>query len=197
MQIITPMEILDLIIMTAGIGFIFKDVFGFNPRIKKNMDVLDYYRRPVEKRKWDNLWFAIAVAAPAVVLHEMGHKFFAISNGIDATFHAHYLFLALGLLLKLANFGFIFFVPGYVSYSAVNVRHLTRALISFSGPLMNLLLFLACLLVMKYAKNLTARTMKLLYLSKQINIFLFVFNMIPIPPFDGFHVVSNLYYAIA
>ncbi len=191
MQIITPMEILDLVIMTLGIGYIFKDAFEYNPNIKKNMDVLDYYRNTPTTAKWDNLKFAIIVAAPAVILHEMGHKFVALSAGVDAIFHASYFWLGIGILLKLIGSGFIFFVPGYVSYSGASLSPLWHSLISFSGPLMNLLIFLIALIVLKNVK-LSSRAKKIWYITKQINIFLFVFNMIPIPPFDGFGVFSNL-----
>ncbi|HIH49009.1 TPA: hypothetical protein HA296_05395, partial [Candidatus Woesearchaeota archaeon] len=32
-------------------------------------------------------------------------------------------------------------------------------------------------------------------ITQKVNLFLFIFNMLPIPPFDGFTVFSGLYHA--
>ena len=139
MPIITAQEIIDLAIMILAVGFIFKDYVA--PRVvSANYDPLAQFR---QKAKFfdENLKTSIMVTAPAIALHELGHKIAAMSYGLDATFHAAYNWLAIGVVLKLLNFPFLFFVPGYVSYSGF-VSHIGQALIAFAGPAVNLGLFL-------------------------------------------------------
>ena len=88
-------ELIDVIIMTLALGFIFKDIFV---RPSSPYDPLTYYKKKINL---ENFKFAIIATAPAVILHELAHKFVAIAYGLEATFHAHYFFLGIGLLMKL------------------------------------------------------------------------------------------------
>jgi len=114
----------------------------------------------------------------------------ALSFGLEATFHAAYTWLGIGLILKLINFPFLFFVPGFVSYSGAGVEPLARAFIAFSGPGVNLLLFLFATVALK--RKWFRKYTSLLFVTKQINLFLFIFNMLPIGIFDGAQVFSSL-----
>jgi Zn-dependent protease len=192
MALIILQEVIDLVVMIAAIGFIFKDYM--NVPDTRNYEPLDYFRR---KTSFLGSGFknAVMVAAPAIALHEAGHKIAALSFGLNATFHAAYTWLGIGVLLKLFNAPFLFFVPGYVSYSGF-VEPLGRALIAFSGPLVNLLLFLFATVALRQ-KWFNGKHTPLLILAKQINLFLFIFNMLPIPGFDGSHVFSGLLQAFA
>ncbi len=186
-MIISPQEIIDIVIMTLALGFIFSRIFE---RQSMRSDPFRI-RKPFD---FQSFKFAAMVTAPAVILHEFGHKFVALSFGINAVFHASYFGLAIGVALVLANFPFIFFIPGYVSYPNVSVTYMQNALIAIAGPLVNLILFGISYLLLKRAKN--QKHIALLYLMKQINLFLFIFNMIPIPPFDGGSFFFNLIKAI-
>lgn len=191
-MIITLIEIVDMIIMTLAIGFIFKD--SFPQPAKRNYDPVEELRRTASgEGVHDNLLFAALVAAPGIILHELSHKFVALHFGIQATFHAAYEWLFAGILLKLLNFPFIFFVPGYVSYPAEAATHIQSALISGAGPLMNLLLFITAWALLKYGKIKNKNNLLALHMMKNINMFLFIFNMIPIPPFDGGNFFLELY----
>lgn len=177
-------EFIDLLIMIAALGFIFKDIF------KKPVgpyDPLTYYKK---KFNFENFKFAVMVTAPAIILHELAHKLVAIYYGLSATFHAHYFFLGLGIILKLLNFGFIFFIPGYVAHSGL-ATHFQTAMIAIAGPLTNLALFGIATFFLKQ-KNIKKKYIPILILTKKINLFLFIFNMLPIPPFDGSHFFSNI-----
>jgi len=178
--LITGREILDLIIMTLALGYIFKDAFP-----KQGHEHADVGHHPSAfSFSWNDIKYAAIITAPAVILHELAHKFVALGFGASATFHAHYLFLGIGLLLKALNTGFIFFIPGYVSHSGVS-SPLFSSLIAGAGPLLNLLLWLGATFALK--KNLVKSKFKTaVYLTGKINMFLFFLNMIPIPPFDGF-----------
>ncbi len=178
-------EVFDAIVMTLGIGYIFMDMFRNRP-----VDVVDVYSF---KRgfNWNAFWFACMAIAPAIVLHEAAHKFVAQSFGLTAIFHAHYMFLGLGIILKLLSFGFIFFVPGYVSIlgSGTNLQF---ALIAFAGPFIHALFWLAATVILKNYK-LKKNYFYFWTLTKRINGFLFILNMLPIPGIDVFGVFSHLF----
>ena len=170
MMLFGLLELVDVIVMTLAVGFIFKDLF-------KQFD------RP--------FLFSCLVTAPAIILHELGHKFVALGFGLEATFNAAYSWLVIGILLKLLNTGFIFFVPAYVSISGI-VTPLQSALTAVAGPALNLLLFTTAYFLLKQ-KKLKTKTFIFLTVTKQINLFLFVFNMLPLPFFDGFKVYQGIW----
>ena len=180
MVLITIPEIFDMLLMTAAVGYIFSDVF--RKPADDNYDPLKHFSS-FRGFDWNNLYYAAAITAPAIILHELAHKFAALSFGMQATFQAAYFFLFLGLMMKLMNFGFIFFVPAYVSIAGKGTA-LQFALTAGAGPFMNLILWLLALFLLK--NNLLNRKYNpALLLTSKINMFLFVFNMLPIPGFDG------------
>lgn len=191
MALITLIEIWRILIMSLGIGFIFS---FFIQKKRTPEDILDRYKRGgfASRINFDNILFAAMIAAPGVILHELAHKFIAISFGLDATFFAAYTFLALGVVLVLAGFPFVFFVPGYVSISGFGTP-LQYSIIAFSGPAANLVMFLIGWAVLeKKPFKLSRNSAYAWTLFKRINLFLFVFNLLPIPGFDGWSVYSNL-----
>ncbi|MFH1182548.1 MAG: hypothetical protein V1702_06320 [Candidatus Woesearchaeota archaeon] len=187
MAFIALQEMFDLVVMIAAIGFIFS---GFIRRpMARDYDPLKHFSK---NEQLENFKTAVIVAAPAIVLHELSHKIAALSFGAPATFHAAYTWLAIGVILRMLNSGFIFFIPGYVSYAA-SLPPLSHAVVSFAGPGMNLLLFVLATVAIR--QGWFKKQAALLHMTKQINLLLFIFNMIPLPPFDGASVFGNLYKA--
>jgi Zn-dependent protease len=189
-------EILDIVAMTAIVGFIF---VGFISRFRQ---------KPVVGFDWKAFWIAALVTAPAIILHELSHKFVAIGLGFSATFYAAYVFLAIGVILALFKSNFIFFVPAYVVIgNGAAIPSATYSIIAVAGPAMNLFLWLGSWFAFSKLRNKYAGTRHLppksarlwllvLYLTKQINMLLFIFNMLPIPGFDGFKFYSGLWQVI-
>lgn len=178
-------EIWDLLIVTLALGYIFS---GF---LRKPRTELDYsYRIPGFDKQ--NFKLAVLSVAPAVILHELMHKFTAILLGYAATFYASFFGLGLGIFLRIINSPFIIFAPGFVSIPP-DVPTLQTTLIAFAGPLTNLILFLISDIILKTRKHLSRRLAIILYLTKTINLWLFVFNMLPIPPLDGSKVFYGLF----
>jgi len=136
-MVVTFMELVDLVVMIAAVGFIFKDFFQFNRISSSGLPI-------IQKWDWDAIKMAIYATAPAIVFHELGHKFVAIAFGYAAVFKAAYGFLAFGVVLKLLKFPFVFFVPGYVQVQAglATTDPIAAASIAIAGPLVNLLLWL-------------------------------------------------------
>ena len=180
-MILSIYEIIDLVIMTLAIAFILKDFIRM-PR---------YIHQPLTTGfDIENFKFTALCTAPAIILHEMAHKFVALGFGLSATFHAHYGGLLLGVVLRLIHSPFIVFVPGYVS--TMGGTPLQHSIVAVAGPLINLALWLGSSFILKRNVSLTDKQRLALVITKKLNIFLFIFNMIPFPPFDGGHFVSGL-----
>ena len=190
MPLITFGEIIDLVIMTFFVGYIFSDII---PARRESYDPLLHYKMGFD---FEGLKLAIMATAPAVIVHELAHKFAALGFGLNAVFFAFYrnsFTLMLGVLTiisKLTGFGFMFFVPGFVGISG-NGTHLQFALTAFAGPFVNLILWLGALFLLKN-KMYKKKYFLLLILTQKINMFLFIFNMLPIPGFDGYNFFVQL-----
>lgn len=184
-MIISIREIFDIVVMTVAVGFIFMDVL-------KKLKPHNYANYGFD---WPALKLACLVTAPALILHELFHKFVALAYGLQAVFHASYSWLGFGVVLKLLNSPFLFFVPAYVSIGCdvepCTISPISSALIAFAGPFANLLLFLVCRVWLK--KRMPFKKKVLLHITKQINLFLFIFNMLPFPLFDGWKVYEGLF----
>ena len=84
------------------------------------------------------------------------------------------------------------FVPAFVSIDGGNAAALPMAMIAGAGPFFNFLLFAGSWALLRQ-KKLKRSTFIFLQVTKQINLFLFVLNMLPIPFFDGLKVYTGLY----
>lgn len=191
MPLITFGEIIDLIFMTFFVGYIFSGIVPV--RREEHYDPIAHYKSGFDA---EGFKFTVMATAPAIILHELMHKFVALGFGLNAVFYAFYrstFTLMLGIfavISKLTGFGFMFFVPGYVGISG-NGTHLQFALTAFAGPFVNLVLWLLPWYLLKY-KIYKKKHYLLLALTQRINMFLFIFNMLPIPGFDGYKVFMGL-----
>ena len=183
MVLISLREIIDALIMTGAVGYIFMDVF--KPHVERPFSFKPQF-------DWHVFFFSCLLAAPALIMHELAHKFVAIAFGLQAVFHAAYVWLGIGIMLKLMQVGFIFFVPGYVQISG-GAASLQHSLIAFAGPFLNLVLFGIAWAVLKSKRHFTKKQYLFWYVTKQLNLFLFIFNMLPLPLFDGWKVYTGLW----
>ncbi len=104
------------------------------------------------------------------------------------------------ILILIAGFGW----AKPVMTNPRNYKNLRRdsILISIAGPLTNLLIATAFILIMKvfaitnaFSSNeqLQMIIRLVLYYSAYINVVLFSLNILPIPALDGYHVITNLF----
>jgi Zn-dependent protease len=180
MVLVTFIEIIKLAITAIVLGIIFMGLFSRKPKT-----IYDMMHKKVFK--WENLWFAILVVAPAVVFHELAHKFVAMAFGYTASFEIFWLGLGLGLVLRLINSPLLIIAPGYVTIPPeVAVNPLAYRLIAFAGPLTNLVLWGVAYYIVKTKKHkLSHAALNFWLLTRNINLILLIFNMIPFGPFDG------------
>lgn len=136
----------------------------------------------------------LAAAAVAVslsfVLHELAHRFIARAYGA----YAEYRMWAAGLVLALvfSLFGFVFAAPGAVVIhpkadlwgTAPVLTRKKTGIIALSGPLTNIALagVFAALFVATHAA--------VFKLAVMVNIWLALFNLVPLPPLDGSKVLA-------
>ena len=174
MAITNLLEIISIIIVTIVLGYIFSG-----------------YIKVYKGDSLKNFKFAILVTAPAVILHELGHKFIAITLGVSAYFKMWTFGLILGIILRLFHSPFLILAPGYVNITQV-IPPYQLAMVAFAGPLVNLILWFGSALILKKKKYLKRKTLVALHLTKLINMWLFIFNMLPIPPLDGSKIFGYL-----
>jgi Zn-dependent protease len=180
----TIRELIDLVIMTIAIGYIFSTFIKREPM--QGYDPIKYYQR---NNLIEDIKYGAMIAAPAIILHELAHKFVAMGFGAVAILRAPIGWYIAVVIMRMLNFPLIFFVGGEVLHTPL--PPLESALVSISGPLINFLLYLAAIAIIKY--NLVNRKyFKIIQISGKLNMFLAIFNMIPLPGFDGFNFFANV-----
>lgn len=135
-------------------------------------------------------FFAVTVGI-GFVLHELAHKFTAIKFGGYAEFKMWTTGLMLALVFSI--FGFVFVAPGAVYIYAPRATKKQIGLISLAGPLTNLILafvFFALALIVPFKTG----NINIWYFASKINIWLGLFNMLPIFPLDGSKIMNWNFY---
>ncbi len=125
---------------------------------------------------------ALVTVGSGFVLHELSHKFTAERYGFWAEFRVW----PLGLLLALvtAFIGFIFAAPGATYISGTNISQSENGKISIAGPLTNVAVAVAFLPLVLFP-GIPFFWVQLGSEGVSINIFLALFNLLPVPPLDG------------
>lgn len=127
----------------------------------------------------------IGLVVLSFLFHEFGHKFVAQKAGM----WSEYRMFPFGLVLTLVTsfLGFLFAAPGAV-YIEGNCSKETNGKISIAGPIVNIVLsaigIVGCLTM-----NYSGWVIFFLLLAN-LNAFLAVFNLLPIPPLDGSKVIK-------
>jgi len=158
-------EIIDLTISVLTIAFIFS-----YPNLSSFMFIISL----------------IAVGS-GFIFHELMHRTVARKYGAWSEFRAWYEGLALALIIKIF-FGVTFIAPGAVYIYKEYLTSEENGKIALAGPLTNVALaFVFFILTLIFKPG------SLLYwiglCGYNINLILAGFNMLPIPPFDGYKVL--------
>lgn len=168
---IKKQEILQILIAWVGItlAFSWKGVSGIN-----TMLIL--------------LPIVLVGTLTGFIIHELAHKFFAMHYGCYAEFRLWLSGLGFAIILSLITSGsFVFAAPGAVYIWGRNITRKQNGIISVAGPVANLVLAIVFLIVGFFVTS--GSYLQMLFFGVyQINLFLGGFNMLPIPPLDGFKV---------
>lgn len=139
--------------------------------------------------------------------HELGHAYVARQLGDDTAerqgritvnpaAHVDPIGLLVLIVTSAMGFGFGWMKP--VPVGVWNLRNPKRdlMLISAAGPMMNILqgiLAVATLFALaRYAPELAARVLPFFWIAIMLNFLLAAFNLLPVPPLDGFAVANGL-----
>ena len=152
----------------------------------------------------------ILVVVFAICCHEYMHARVALWQGDPTAANDGHLTLnplrQMGLI-SLVMLAFIGIAWGQVPVEPKRMRHkYSDALVSFAGPATNLVLavifcFVVALIVIIAGKQnlgesgveISNNAVSLFYLGAILNFVLFIFNMLPAPGFDGWHILSSFF----
>ena len=140
----------------------------------------------------------IAIIIISITLHELAHGFAAIGQGDNTPQKAGH--ITLNPVVHMGVQSIIFLCLAGISWGQMPVNpdkfrngRISDIIVSAAGPLTNLALgiLFASLLVMFYNSGLVSKDF--LYLAARVNFTLFLLNILPIPPLDGFSIFSNIF----
>jgi Zn-dependent protease len=163
--------------------------------ILQNLDLLSS-----DPAEFVRLIFIVVVGLViAITVHEFSHAYVAYRLGDDTARSKGRVSLnplvhldPMGtLLLFIAGFGWGKPVPVNSNYLHSPVRW-SMAAVSVSGVCANILTAMLIALPVRLGLMGNETIMTLLVYTVQINIVLAMFNLIPIPPLDGFNIVSSI-----
>jgi Zn-dependent protease len=146
----------------------------------------------------------------SLAIHEFAHAFTASRYGdntakdqgrltLNPIKHAD---LVGTILMPLASFASGFALIGWAKPVPVNRKNFRNefrddAIVSFAGPFSNFILailfFIVFLFMYKGSAGSSAFWLNIMWYGVFFNIFLFLFNLIPLPPLDGSHILYDIY----
>ena len=146
----------------------------------------------------------------SISVHEYSHAFFANKYGDDTAKKLgrlslnpfKHIDLVGSVIMPLAAFASGFALIGWAKPVPVDRRNFSNplkddAIVSFAGPLSNIifsvLLFVLFLISVNIFGEQNLIINDLLWYGVFLNVFLFAFNLLPIPPLDGSHILFDLF----
>lgn len=155
----------------------------------------------IETLATDPIFFlrVVIILIISVSLHELAHGWAALSQGDDTPARTGH--MTLNPVVHMGWTSIIFLclagiVWGQMPVNPSKFRSLKwgNILVSAAGPFCNFILaFLAVLVIDLSTHTFLGNILSLSFFSMaaRINFVLFLFNLLPIPPLDGFHVLSE------
>lgn len=146
----------------------------------------------------------------SISVHEYSHAFFANKYGDDTAKKIgrltlnpfKHIDLIGSVIMPLAAFASGFALIGWAKPVPVDRRNFSDplkddAIVSFAGPLSNFilsaLLFVLFIISVNIFGEQNSIISNLLWYGVFLNVFLFAFNLLPIPPLDGSHILFDLF----
>ncbi len=145
----------------------------------------------------------------SIIIHEFAHAFVAFKLGDNTaklsgrlSFNPlKHIDLIGSVIMPFASFASGFALIGWakpVPVNANNFKNILKddAIVSVAGPLSNFLLaviFFMIFLIVSNSNFAVAMLLNILWYGVFLNIFLFLFNLLPVPPLDGSHLLYDLF----
>lgn len=124
------------------------------------------------------------------VSHELAHRYIARRLGAFSRYRAWYLGLLVALVIAVATKGrMIFAAPGAVEVYLPWYMPRAEAAISLAGPLANIGVVLLCLLLRSLP--VISHAHEFIDIVAYVNCVLAFFNLLPVPPLDGYKVLKG------
>ena len=145
----------------------------------------------------------VAILIISIVIHELAHGVAALSQGDDTPHQEGH--MTINPVVHMGYESLIFLCVAGIAWGSMPVsphkfRHprWSDILVSAAGPLSNLVLGSLCItLIIATGRNSVPMvSQEFLFMAAQINMMLFLFNLLPIPPLDGFSVCEKLFPAL-
>jgi Zn-dependent protease len=145
------------------------------------------------------------------MMHEIGHAYMADLRGDDTARRLGRITLnpiphldlfgslIFPAMLLLMNSHFLFAWAKPVPFNPSKLKNPRRdiPLIAFAGPFVHILLIIASFIFLKlslvfsqFTMGFTQSIIEFLYIMISVNMVLFIFNLLPIPPLDGSKIIS-------
>lgn len=172
--VFTLAEIRDLTISSLILGFLFSSA-------------LRYFNFSGVSSIFVNFLISTAIVAPALIFHELAHKFVSQKYGCVANYVLWPMGAVISILLSLTT-GFIFAALGAVmistkystrlGYKFIGLSNEELGKIAWAGPMTNFGMAILGFVLYPFAPQ-------ILNVFVQINLVIALFNMMPFPPLDG------------
>lgn len=149
-------------------------------------------------------WIVLVVGS--IVIHELAHGWVAIKCGDDVPLHTGH--MTINPFVHIPPFAWIMFVLVGITWGLMPVnpanfrRKYDDALVSFAGPASNFILgfvfsFLYAIWETKFS-NISNQALQenmsyFLQIGTILNLILGCFNLLPVPPLDGFRIVLSFF----
>ncbi len=139
----------------------------------------------------------VTIVVISVMLHELAHGYMALSQGDDTPRVSGHLTLNPIRLLSWQSLVFLCVAGlawGQMPVNPTRFRwgKLSSILVFVAGPLANLAIGFLLIGLYKFSALLNLAHPEILLLASQINLVLFLLNLLPIPPLDGFQVLCEI-----
>lgn len=152
----------------------------------------------------------------SITIHEFAHAFFAYKLGDDTAKRMgrlslnplKHLDIIGSILIPIASFASGIALIGWAKPVPINPlnfhnKRLGDGIVSFVGPFSNLIFAIVLLLIAVVIPDIILFTLNdreilfssILKYGIYLNIFLFLFNLLPIPPLDGVHILHSIFYS--
>ena len=142
-----------------------------------------------------NILISIVAITVAISVHEFGHAYVAHLLGDDtAKMHGRMTLDPAKHIDPIGLITMLIFRIGWAKPVPVNPNNfknykIGNVLVSLAGAIGNILAAIVCVLIMKYVKMEAIRDIA--YMTMLYNVGFAAFNLLPVPPLDGWGIVSS------